>query len=668
MNFDVTEDKQLSPYTGWTRQHWIELSEKMICALQPYLTPGKGGIKLPNPVRWMDAFLPNPEKMKTFYWMEGYTRSRLLIVTWMLGTGKTDLIVNGRSINLLDQFIEGLLSVSDPNHPEWIGDRYGNNQWIAETSTVAFSLYLIRELVWNGLNEKEKSQIAGWLSKSTGQEIPHNNWYLFVANTNLVLKALNQEYSKDELDHCINMVRAFDLENGWFTDGDENRGFSIELYNAWGFQYFLPAFVHMGGLSADINDWIIDRLQKFVKSFYNFFAGNGAIPMWGRSWAYRSALTTPFILAEMLDVSPLESGETRRLVSGQMKYCIENDYLGDNLLPTMGYVGENLDLIDPYSQYGSPYWSVSAFMCLLLSESHKFWTAIEKPFRVERESYCETENEIGLLVQGNNISGEVQIINHRVWHQKEGPGTKYAKKYTNFAYSSHFGIDLRRNENGYNCDNMIAVSPDGNKYSQRIIPHFKEIGDHYGVSYYLPLAGFPFVCEEEAIAFSADLLIKESEDRSIKIITHIFLKRFSQIRVHIVESDKKLSGVREGGFALNFFEELPLYDHDSNKVYFYSDNRGVFIRQLSGNYKTEEIEKLIEMTYNCNTLGMQSVTPILTSGELQPGKYIFVSHSGTWIGNEEEVEKYLELVQSVNISENNVIVKFSDNSEFKFLV
>jgi hypothetical protein len=54
--------------------------------------------------------------------------------------------------------------------------------------------------------------------------------------------------------------------------------------------------------------------------------------------------------------------------------------------------------------------------------------------------------------------------------------------------------------------------------------------------------------------------------------------------------------------------------------------------------------------------------------ELQPGRHIFISHSGTWVGQEEEVETYLELVQSVNISEDNVIVKFSDNSEFKFFI
>ena len=59
--FETGEDRQLSPYTGWTRKHWLELVEKMIAAIQPYVTPGKGGLALPNPVRWMDEYLPEPE-------------------------------------------------------------------------------------------------------------------------------------------------------------------------------------------------------------------------------------------------------------------------------------------------------------------------------------------------------------------------------------------------------------------------------------------------------------------------------------------------------------------------------------------------------------------------------------------------------------------------------
>ncbi len=666
INFVTKEDYDLSPYTGWTRERWVELAEMMIVAIQPYLTPGKGGLDLPNPVRWMDTFLPEPEKMKSYYWMEGYTRTRALIASWLVGTGKTILEVNGKSINILDQLVEGLLSASDPSHPEFIGDRYGNNQWIAETSAVALAIYLTRDLIWSKLSHKEQQQIATWLHAATGHEIPDNNWYTFVANIHYVLKALNEKYDQDELNHCMNIVKDFYIGNGWFMDGGESRGYSVEQYNAWGFHYFLPAFIFIGEDDPECKQWIIDCLQKFIISYERFFGANGSIAMWGRSWAYRPALAVPFIWAELLGVSPLPSGESRRLVSGQMKYYIENDYFYDNMTPTMGYVGENLELIDPYSQYGSPYWGSGVFFCLLMPRSHPFWTEKEKPFPVEKESYCVSEKPIGMLVAGNHETGEVQIINHRAWHQKEGPGTKYAKKYTTFCYSTNFGIDLRRTENGYNCDNMFSVSPDGKKFSQRIVPHFIRLDENYGASYYYPLSGFPFIEEENTKVFAAESKINFIEDQNVKVTTQIYLKNFCQIRIHTVETVQELIAVREGGFALNYFEQIPEAIVNENSIAFWNGERGSFIKALWGFTCSEKIEKLLENTKNFNTLGGFSVIPTLIGGRLKPGKHIFISLSGTWFGYRENVARILHLVKEVDVSKNIAILNFADGTTYRF--
>ena len=666
--FETKDDQNLSPYTGWTRERWIELAEIMIGAIQPYVTPGKGGLALPNPVRWMDAFLPEPEKMETFYWLEGYTRTRALIASWLVGTGKTELTVNGKTVNILDQFTEGLLSVSDPSHLEFIGDRYGNNQWIAETSAVALAIYLTRELIWEQLSRKEQQQISSWLRAATGHKIPDNNWYTFIANTHYVLKALGEKYDQDELNHCIRRVKDFYIGKGWFMDGDKSRGYSVEQYNAWGFHYFLPAYVYMGGVDSELKDWIIERLQQFLISYERFFGANGSIAMWGRSWAYRPALTVPFIWAELLGVSPLPSGETRRIVSGQMKFYLDNGYFYDNLTPTMGYLGENLELIDPYSQYGSPYWGSGIFFCLLMSKTHPFWKEKEKPLLVERESYCCAEEPIGMLIAGNHETGEVQIINHRAWHQKEGPGTKYAKKYTTFCYSTNFGIDLRRTENGYNCDNMFSVSPDGKKYSQRIIPYFIRLDENYGASYHYPLTGFPFVDHENINTFSADAKIEVKEDRSVKVTTQTYLKDFCQIRIHTVDTDQELMSIREGGFALNYFDQRPESIVSDNSIGFWDGKRGSFILSLAGFARPEKIEKLFGCTENFNTLGGFSVIPTLIGEKLRPGKHVFISMSGTWFVYKEGIEKLLDLVTHVDVKEDQIILFFVDKTKYVFYV
>ncbi|MFB0515033.1 MAG: DUF2264 domain-containing protein [Candidatus Neomarinimicrobiota bacterium] len=666
--FETKADPVLSPFTGWTRERWVELAEKEIAAIQPYLTPGKGGLALPNPVRWMDAYLPEPEKMKSFYWMEGYTRTRLLLASWMAGTGRTSLTIDGRSVNILDQFIEGLLAASDPAHPEYIGDRYGNNQWIAEISGAALAICVARGLVWTKLTPKERKQVAEWLFSTTGHTIPHNNWYLFVANTHSVLKALGEQYDQSELEHCLDQVKGFYIGSGWFMDGDDERGYSVDQYNAWGFHHFLPAYVFMGSLDKEQADWITDCLRKFVNSYRRFFGSNGAIAMWGRSWAYRPALTAPFIWAELLGISPLAPGESRRLVSGTMKYYLEHEYLRNDLTPTMGYVGENLELIEPYSQYGSPYWASAAFLSLLMPPSHPFWQDPEEPLPVERRSYVLQEKDIGMLVAGNHQTGEVQIINHRAWHQREGENTKYAKKYTNYAYSSHFGIDLRRDPNGYNCDNMFSVSPDGKKHSQRIIPHFIRLDDNYGASYYYPLSGFPFSEVGDTRAYSADYETKTKGDRSVKVTTQVYLKEFCQLRVHTLETECALAAVREGGFALNYFDKAVEAVVEEDMLAFWNGERGSFIKNLYGYTSPDQLEALLKKTHNHHTLGGQSVTPTLVGGQLQPGKHIFVSLSGTWFGPKEKLSEKLDLVTSVHPSVDRVVIGFSDGTEYTFQV
>ncbi|UCH62500.1 MAG: DUF2264 domain-containing protein [Fidelibacterota bacterium] len=666
--FETGEDRQLSPRTGWTRKHWLELADKMIAAIQPYLTPGKGGLALPNPTRWMDEYLPEPEKMRTFYWMEGYTRTRLLLACWMMGAGRTTLTSNGRSVDIRDQFVEGLLSASDPKHPEYIGDRYGNNQWIAETSSVALAIYIARELVWDSMSPGEREQVSDWLRLATGHKIAHNNWYLFVANTQCVLKALGEKYDQDELDRYLQQVKNFYIGGGWFMDGDHERGYSIDQYNAWGFHHFLPAYVYMNVLDPTWKDWIVERLKEYVSSYKHFFGGNGAFPMWGRSWAYRPAVVAPFNWAEILGVSPLQPGESRRLVSGVMKYYVENGYFQADMTPTMGYAGENLKLIEPYSQYGSPYWGSAAFLNLLLPDSHPFWRDREEPLTVEQESYCVPEPDIGLLVTGNHETGEVQIINHRSWHQREGAKTRYAKKYTNFSYSSHFGIDLRRDDNGYNCDNMFSVSPDGKKYSQRIIPFYIGLDKNYGASYHYPLAGFPFGAPEDAKAFSIDFKTEAEEDQSVKITTQLYLKEFCQVRVHTLETKRKLAAVREGGFALNYFGKLAEAVIDEDSVAFWNGERGSFIKNLFGYAGPSGLEVLLDNTENHHTLGGKSVTPTLIGGELKPGRHVFVSLSGTWFGGKNEVTEKLGLIRKINVSQDQVKLWFSEGTDYTFKI
>lgn len=492
----LKKDFTHSPYTGWTRRTWVDLAERMIAALQPWYTNGQGGLAFPQPYRQVEKSLPQDEQVRaSFYAMEGWTRTRPLVASWLMGAGHDVMRIGDRDVDLRREFIEGFLSVSDPGSPDYISGRFGRNQWIPEVSIAAYGLWLAREKVWNPLSPAEKGQIAAWLRSSVDPKfkIPDNNWHLFQVLTGHILGDLGCDYDRQLCLDRYARAEEFYLDEGWYLDGtEEKHGFAVEQYNPWMFHFYLPALVQIStGLEPRHREDIIQRLRAFIAAYQDFFAANGGFPMWGRSWFYKPGILIPFVLAEMLECSPLSPGQSRRLVSGYMNYLIENNYFDQDMLPIMGYLTENHGLIDYYSVKGSAYWGSSAFVCLLMPEDHPFWSAPEEPLRVEAESYARNVTPVGLQIIGDKAAGETQAINHRVWHAGDEPHTRYGAKYAKFSYSSHFGIDVKRGEDGYGPDCMIQVSPDGAKYSHRMAPYFGGLGERGGLSWHYPLLGEP---------------------------------------------------------------------------------------------------------------------------------------------------------------------------------
>ncbi|MYW06656.1 DUF2264 domain-containing protein, partial [Streptomyces sp. SID3343] len=63
------EDRESSPYTGWTRAHWEAVADGLVAAVEPYRSPGGALITLPGPTSWSGARSDG---------LEGYARTFLL--------------------------------------------------------------------------------------------------------------------------------------------------------------------------------------------------------------------------------------------------------------------------------------------------------------------------------------------------------------------------------------------------------------------------------------------------------------------------------------------------------------------------------------------------------------------------------------------------------------
>ncbi|UCE08310.1 MAG: hypothetical protein JSW07_09930, partial [bacterium] len=166
--------------------------------------------------------------------------------------------------------------------------------------------------------------------------------------------------------------------------------------------------------------------------------------------------------------------------------------------------------------------------------------------------------------------------------------------------------------------------------------------------------------------FAADSKIEMEKNHSVKITTQTYIKNFCQIRVHTVETEQELMAVREGGFALNYFDDVPeavVYD---KSIGFWIDNRGSFIKSLWGFSSPEKIERIMANTKNFNTLSGFSMAPTLIGGRLKPGKHVFISLSGTWFGAKDKIEELLKIINNVEINQSYVKVIFVDGSFYQF--
>lgn len=657
MKLILNKDFSHSPYTGWTRETWVSLAEGMIAALQPWYTEGKGGLAFPQPYRQVESSLHQDERVRaSFYAMEGWTRTRPLVAAWLMGTGQDVIRIEDRDVDLRQDFIQGFLSVSDPGSQDYISDRFGRNQWIPEVSIAAYGLWLAREKAWDPLPPARKDQIAAWLRSSVDPkyQIPDNNWHLFQVLTGHILGDLGCDYDKQLCRDRYARAEAFYLDEGWYIDGlFEKLGFAVEQYNPWMFHFYLPALAQISsGLEPRRKDEIARRLRAFLEAYQDFFAANGGFPMWGRSWFYKPGILIPFILAEILGCSPLSHGRSRRLVSGYMNYLIENNYFDQNMLPIMGYLTENHGLIDYYSLKGSAYWGSSVFTCLLMPEGHPFWAAPEEPLRVEMESYTRNITPVGLQVIGDKATGQTQVLNHRVWHANDQPHTRYGAKYAKFCYSSHFGIDVKRGEDGYGPDGMIQVSPDGRKFSHRLAPHFGALDEQTGLSWHYPLQGEP----STAYPFA-------SGDASVKITTRIYAKGACLVRAHLIETAAPLAAFREGGYAVDFARDtVPEVIVGPDYAAVWNGTKGAFIRSLHGFSGARSREEILAEVEGENTHGDRAATPVITGGEIMPGSIIAASLSGTFF-TRESLDSLLRLVTDVSVAGRRMTVRFADGTE-----
>lgn len=370
IRLNTKENLQISSYTGYTRDHWLEISEKLIAGVMAYVNPETGVFNLPQST---GAYLRLQDSMKQD---QARIMERIMVgvIIYTTATGKDN--VSGYNGSITKPFINAINRGVDPLSEGYWGDPKPNDQIGA---SFALAIYLCPERFWAPLTEKQKENLIVFFQKQSFNPAYDNNHYLFhLFATSLIEKYgngidSNREHNTQMMQRLLGWYRG----NGWFIDGN-NRGF--DYYNFWGFQLFFQMIYKFDPVwKEQFGVKIKKTSSQFLKMSPYLYARDGGQIPWGRSLTYRFASNAAIGWSIVNGNSTMSLGLARRILSGNLKYFWNNGCLGDNGLLNLGYWGTNQSVAEPYIIPGDPYFAMHGLVCLLLPANHPFWTIKEEP-------------------------------------------------------------------------------------------------------------------------------------------------------------------------------------------------------------------------------------------------------------------------------------------------
>jgi hypothetical protein len=447
------EDRAISPYTGWTREHWAAVADHLLLSLRPYFSATRARVLPPGHA---SAYGTHSDGL------EGFARSFLLFGFRLVGEAGAD------PHGFLDWYRAGLIAGTDPRSPDAWPTPGELGQAKVEAASIALVLDLTRPWLWQTLAPKEQQNVIAWLATAVGQEYPPTNWLWFRVTVETFLASVGGPYSAQDVHEDLALFGSLYRGHGWYSDGPER---SFDYYCGWAMQFYPLIWAQRGGADAFgaaslVPAWR-ERLAEFLDDYITLIGSDGMPVLQGRSLIYRFAAAAPLWVGAQTGATRLGAGLLRRGASGILKAFVERGGISEKGLLTLGLFGEWPAMAQSYSGSGSPYWAAKGMFGLALPASHPVWTAVEEPLPIERGDVLRVLPAPGWIVSGTRANGIVRLFNHGTDHASLGDQTTDSPLYARLGYSSATIPPLIGDTLSSPVDNAVCVLDAAGRASHR---------------------------------------------------------------------------------------------------------------------------------------------------------------------------------------------------------
>lgn len=526
LRLETPPDPNLSPYTGYTRAHWLEITERLLAGVLPYCDTPSGMPALPPPAGETAFHAAGTPENVVPVSRQAFERIMMLSVIYTAATGRDR--VPGYEGSISEPFRRGMIHALDPASPHhWGPPARGEHAG----SVFVFGAQFSPRFFWEPFTPAQKAHILDYLGELAAARSYDNNHYYFHLTPVPFLETHGRK--ADRAHHTAMLERLFNWYrgDGWFIDGSN---LAFDKYNAWGFHLYNQAVYRLDPAWRDrFGDRIRQATTGFLETYPYLIGRDGGPVPWGRSLSYRFAELAALGWASWNGLNPLAPGEARRVASGVLRYFWEHGAQDADGLLQVGFRGTNAAVAEFYNGPGTSYWAAQGLIALLIPADDPFWTAPEEPMPADHGRPAARVIRGAGMVAHVRADGEARLYPVRQPFSRAHQHWQRGVKYQQHAYSSALGwcalgegTDLGAGRTG--------VSLDGESWSYR--DHARAIAleaDHVA----------------SAWGFDVDLTYQPAVDDRYELITHTLIAPSGEVHVFWHESPQPVY-LHLGGFGI----------------------------------------------------------------------------------------------------------------------
>ena len=510
--------------------------------------------------------------------MEGLSRA-----LW----GLFPLLAGGAEVPFSDKYITAIKLGTDPQSPSYWGETGPYDQRLVEMAAYGLGLALMQDTLTDHFSETELKNLHRWLNQITDAQMPDSNWNYFAIIVQLGFKRAGMPYDQAAIDRRFNMMEAYYLGDGWYSDGP---GRPKDYYISMAFHFYGLIYATLNAHDDPVRAATLrERPSLFAKDFIYLSAADGASVPFGRSLTYRFAMVAFWSGVAFAGLDVFAPGVVKGIILRHLRWWLEQPIFDRDGILTLGFAYPNLAMCEDYNAPGSPYWALKVFLILALPADSDFWQAQELPLPELAPVHAIIPAQ--QILQHHEKSQHVVMLTSGQLELNNYVNTE--AKYTKFAYSTRFGFTIERGRYGIKhaaCDSMLLLSDNDNYWRGRRECDSVEMLDGAIYSRWLPW-------------------------HDVQIDTWLIPCGEWHVRVHRVNTARRLQTV-EGGFA------VMKADVESRAQFsrVHAANGVSIIADITPQTGVRQGDSVVTPPNSSVMFAECAVIPTLT-GEIEPGKH-----------------------------------------------